>query len=119
VIGITNPYTDQVRDAADASHDDIVEQYGAAAQIALVETLTSERAAFRYGAQTQLASCAADLRSWAAAYRAAARATSHLGPDGDESSDAFEARIERALFVSKEFVVFASDWLSEMERTAQ
>jgi hypothetical protein len=69
----------------------------------LQRVLSLQREAFRYGARSQLEACAADLRTWAAAYAAKAADSQGNGQPWKQ--------------VAREVAAFARDWIAEADLT--
>ncbi len=111
VIRLQSPYDVQAQDTADSTAD-IVNGYGVAAHQAMTEAIELQQAAFRMGATLQLQAAAADLRNWAVAYSAKARAIM----DGAETSDDAKTDAARWATVAAEIRSFAKDWLIDASK---
>lgn len=110
MITVSNPYVAQGQAAQETDRQEIVNGYGEAALRGLLQTLRTGAQAFEHGARTQLMACVADLRVWAAAYRAKVDAiVSEAEPSDDARTDAL-----RWQTVADEIDQFAADWLEEV-----
>lgn len=110
MIAVSNPYVAQRQAAERTDRQEIVDGYGEAALRGLLQTLRTGAQAFEHGARTQLMACVADLRVWAAAYRAKAEA---ICSAAEASGDAL-AEAARWQTVADEIDQFAADWLEEV-----
>ncbi len=109
MIHVENPYAAQRKAAETTDRSPIADGYGEAALGGLLRTLRTEAQAFEYGKRAQVMACAADLRTWAGAYRAKAEAIRTQA----ELSDDPRTDASRWQTVACEIDQFASDWLRE------